>query len=45
MFRLLDVYDIMPLWFFSGGIIELHWINEDTGDEVLTYGEIEIKPL
>lgn len=47
MYRLLNVYHVSPIWVFTGGIIEiqLHWINEETDDEILTYGEMELKPL
>ena len=43
MYRLLYMYYLMPLLIFKGGPIALHWINEETHDEILTYGVIEIK--
>lgn len=45
MYKLFYLYYTMPLLLFKGGPITLHWINEETGEEILTYGEIEVKPL
>lgn len=42
-YRLLNSRCLYLQWPFIGGYIELHWIDEETHDEILTYGVIQTK--